>query len=104
MKVIQIHQRENVCNLTYEFLIVLFGLVKIRRVLFHHQVVMNEYPFWYRATKWLLKVTCKHKYKKEGGEYLQGYFIGDTNTFLQNWKCEICQKIVTSQREQLDYP
>lgn len=98
MKIIEINSRENANTATWDYLIVIFGLIKLRRVLYQEQVVTDNYPFWFKASKWLLQNTCFHCLEKTGKEYLEGYFLGDYNTFLQDWKCTICEKKLTSQR------
>ena len=66
MKLFEVHQRENVSNQTYEFLIVFLGL-KFRKILTHEQIVINKkLPPWLRISKWLLQKTCGHRWEKEG--------------------------------------
>ena len=93
MKIIEIHQKENVSNLTYDFLIVFLGL-KYRKILTHEQLVISKIlPLWLRISKWLLQKTCGHRWEKEGNPKMEGYFLGDKlSTMVQTVKCKNCGK------------
>lgn len=53
MELIQVFRHENVDKMTYEYLIVVFGLFKIRRTLRHYEVVIaDKLPLWFRVLRW----------------------------------------------------
>lgn len=89
---IVIEKVENMRDMTYDFYITLFGFIRIKRVLYHEQVVVNlDMPFWFRASKWLLRATCKHSWNK-GKVYRDSIFLDDFNTYYKRCECKFCGK------------
>lgn len=61
MQIVEIQKRENIHNMTWEFLISVLGL-KFRRILSQENIIFNKYPTWYRFSKWLFEATCFHNW------------------------------------------
>lgn len=92
MKIIEIQIRENFTNMTRDYVITLFGFIRVKKVLYQEQVVFNNLPFWFKASKWLLQKTCNHKWRKIGNPKMEGWFLGDApSTMIQKIECEICK-------------
>ena len=80
----KISSRENLDNLTYEYKIEVFGLV-FYRTLYQEQVVLSNYPFWFRLSKWLLPVLCFHEWTFDKWSHFNVY-----NHYSKEFVCRKC--------------
>lgn len=69
----------------------LFSRFTFYKILYKEEVVLaSQPPLWFRLTKWFVQKTCKHHWVKSGRERLEGYFLRDSNTWVQDFRCDFC--------------
>ena len=91
MRIITIQEKNDISTGDYKYSIKILG-IRFNRVLTQEEIVLEKYPFWFKFSRWLLEVMCRHEWEKDGTPELDGYFLGDRVHFFQEVKCKKCGK------------
>ena len=78
----EIESRENYNTMTWDYKITIWKFI-FRRVLTREQVITENYPLWFRFSKWLFIVLCNHRWEYDRK-------INMFRMFEFRYKCKTC--------------